>query len=526
VTALLDGELFQVFVSDPAGGIYTARGSSQAGWGPWQSVSEGGTAPGTPVTALLDGDHFQVFVSDPAGGIYTARGSAQAGWGPWQNVSEGSTAPGTPVTALLDGDRFQVFVSDPAGGIYTARGSAQAGWGPWQNVSEGLTAPGTPVTALLDGDRFQVFVSDPAGGVYTARGGPQAGWGPWRSLSEKDETLGVVPDDVLGYYDGSQLPMFEYLAEYYAYCDRYFCSHPGPTMPNRMYSLTGDVQYDRLGVPILDNNHGDNFLLSRALTIYDVLTKLGVRWRVYESNPSVTMLRMFARYATNDTEIVSIDSLEADAAAGNLPELTVIEPRMHSQPQDDDHPDADMWRGQQFIKRVYQALRNAPTWEKTVLIITYDEHGGLYDHVVPPVADLLRVSGSSDEAQPSLTIPYGVRVPTFVVSPWTKRGKGEGITLDHCSILKTVLARFAGEDKPFMSDRVHVSQSFDAYLSEPAPPTVDEPLPVLEDLPIDVRRVVPGASAIETAPLSRKRMRQGPVDYHELSGRLARMLGR
>jgi hypothetical protein len=107
-----------------------------------------------------------------------------------------------------------------------------------------------------------------------------------------DERMGVHPDDVLGYYDGTQLPMYEYLARNYAYCDRFFSSHPGPTLPNRMFSLTGDVQYDRQGVPILENNQGDNVLLSRAQTIFDVLERRGVSWRVYESVPSVAMLRM------------------------------------------------------------------------------------------------------------------------------------------------------------------------------------------------------------------------------------------
>ena len=203
-----------------------------------------------------------------------------------------------------------------------------------------------------------------------------------------------MPDDVLGFYDGEDLPFYAYLAENYAYCDRYYCSHPGPTMPNRMYSLTGDVQHDRYGFPILDNNNGDNFLLSRAPTIYDFLTRKGLSFRVYESDPSVTMLRMFARYATDTTNIVPLDRLAADVAAGDLPAFTAIEPAMHHHPQDDDHPDADMHRGQIFLKDVYEALRSNPAlWEKTLLIITYDEHGGLYDHVVPAVADVFQTPG-------------------------------------------------------------------------------------------------------------------------------------
>jgi phospholipase C len=413
---------------------------------------------------------------------------------------------------------------------------------------------------------------------------------------------GVVADDVLGFYDGEDLPFFKYLAENYAYSDRFYCSHPGPTLPNRMYSLTGEPQRDRYGFPILENNDGDNFLLSRAPTIYDYLARKGVSFRVYESTPSVTMLRMFARYATDTTNIVPIDRLQADVTQGNLPAFTVIEPQMHAHPQDDDHPDADMHRGQLFLKRVYDTLRsNAAVWEKTLLIITYDEHGGLFDHVIPPVADVfnplqpgldpgvvvttpitapvapvapvapgvpitpvvlgavtpLRGAGlagggaavlgtetvftatpvigtpifttpvtPATPAPALLTVPYGLRVPTFVVSPWVAPGKGPSLVLDHCSILKTVLARFMGEEKPFLSDRVTASHSFEAFLTEAQPRTNVPPSPSLPPLPIDVRRTVPGASQIETEPLSRKEMREGSVDFHRLTGRWARQLGR
>lgn len=383
----------------------------------------------------------------------------------------------------------------------------------------------------------------------------------------------VVPNDVLGFYDQLDLPFYAYLADNYAYSDRYYCSHPGPTLPNRMYSLTGDLQHDRYGFPILDNNEGDNFLLSRTPTIYDVLTRKGISWRVYESAPSITMLRMFARYATNTTDILPLGTLadpfvqlKADVTNNNLPAFTAIEPAMHHHPQNDDHPDADMYRGQIFLQEVYNTLRSNPdVWKKTMLIITYDEHGGLYDHVIPPIADVLaapvetmaeqpplpgsgrpgrvpRPTGSpttttSDDptapappptpAAASLSVQYGVRVPTFVISPWSKPGKGPSITLDHCSILKTVLARFLGADKPFMSDRVNASQTFNSFLTEPqARMNVPDPQPLNTNLRGDSRRLAPGASAIITPPLSRKAMREGPVDYHALSGRLARMLGR
>ena len=217
-----------------------------------------------------------------------------------------------------------------------------------------------------------------------------------------DQRTKVVPFDVLRHYEKNpaatdpntrkpvdDLPMYSFLAENYGYCDRYFCSHPGPTLPNRMYQLTGDVQYDRYGFPIVDSNDSDNFLLSRAQTIYDVLTRHGVTWRVYESAPSVTMLRMFAGYASDDQNIRPLGEFLADAEAGLLPSFVVVDPAMHHHPQDDDHPDADMSRGQRFIWRVDDALtKNKAAWNETLLLITYDEHGGFYDHVIPPIADV------------------------------------------------------------------------------------------------------------------------------------------
>lgn len=356
------------------------------------------------------------------------------------------------------------------------------------------------------------------------------------------DPLGVVADDVLGIYDEIDLPLIAYLAENYSYCDRYYSSHPGPTLPNRMYSLTGDLQHDRFGFPIVDSNNGDNFLLSRTPTIYDLLTRHGVSFRVYESFPSVTMLRMFARYATDNTHIVPLADFKTDLAPGGrgLPAFTVIEPQMHAHPQDDDHPDADMHRGQLFLKSVYDALTsNRAVWQKTLLIISYDEHGGFYDHVIPPIADVYNArnespvlsNGPAEPATPAslpplLTIPYGLRVPAFVVSPWAARGKGPSLTLDHCSILKTVLARFLGAEKPFLSDRVSASHSFDSFLTEASPRMDVPPSPSLPPLTIDSKRLLSPTSRIVTKPLSRQEMREGPVEYHDLTGRWARQLGR
>ena len=375
---------------------------------------------------------------------------------------------------------------------------------------------------------------------------------------------GFARKDVLGYYEADDLRFFGFLAEHYAYCEKYFCSHPGPTLPNRMFSIGGDVQYDRTGEAILNNNviGGDDFYLSRALTIFDLLARKGIGWRVYESFPSLTMLRMFARYVGDNTNIIPIGDesdpigrLKEDVGhPETFPSVVFIDPAFHHHPQNDDHPEdarerpaVDMWRGQQFLKAVYDALvSNTELWSRTLLIITYDEHGGFYDHVIPPLAEGLFQTpapvarGGMGTAVASMEIRYGLRVPTFVVSPWVPAGKGPDIVLDHCSILKTIMARFLGTRRrrmsgewpphwvsdttyPFLSDRVHASRSFDTYLSAPEP-RLDVPAsPAMADLAPDSPR---RSRAIITDVLSRAQMRRGNVTFHDLTGRLARQLGR
>jgi phospholipase C len=253
------------------------------------------------------------------------------------------------------------------------------------------------------------------------------------------------------------------------------------------------------------------------------------------------MLRMFARYFTDTTNIRDIAQLEQDIAEDDLPSVTFIEPAMHHPPQNDDHPpEGDMHRGQLFLKRVYDALRaKEAMWAGTLLIITYDEHGGFYDHVIPPIAEVRTRPmqarhhggiGPGHFTPDDVITNYGVRVPTFVVSPWVPAGKGPDIVLDHCSILKTILARFCGgESAPFLSDRVSASRSFEAYLTQAAPRLdVSAPaapaLAALAPLPLD--EPIRPKRAIVTQPLSRSQMRRGNVDFHDLTGMLARMLGR
>ena len=415
------------------------------------------------------------------------------------------------------------------------------------------------------------------------------------------QRTGCQPQDALGYYTAGDLAMYGFLAREFAICDRYFCSHPGPTLPNRMFTLTGDLQRDRNGEPRINNGIDGSFFLSRDQTIFDVLTQRNVTWRVYESPPSVTMLRMFARYAGDETNIRDIKHLKSDIMTSGLPSVTFIDPSLHDAPANDDHPPADMLHGQHLIQDVYEALRSNPAvWNKTLFVVTYDEHGGLFDHVPPAVAEVLQdprkildsqtlatavvggpgvrpvtgvvtgilngaigtatavggavagtagstvvgavggvidraggvVGGVLDgvlDAQPVTTprylpneeITYGVRVPTFLVSPLVERGAVIKRQFDHASILKTILIRFCAADRPFLSDRVHHAFDLGSALTL-SQPRSDQPVPpVLPTLP-DLRRAAAAMKPLRA--VTSREITQADADWHEFMGVLSRQL--
>ena len=146
------------------------------------------------------------------------------------------------------------------------------------------------------------------------------------------------------------------------------------------------------------------------------------------------------------------------ALAGTLPSVTFIDPDfINVPPGNDDQPPADIADGQHLIGRVVNALINGPRWNKTLLMITYDEHGGFFDHVPPPAAPA--VSGIDR---------YGVRVPAFVVSPWVARGQVTDVVFDHTSILKTIIRRFLSARPPDLGERVAAANDLSMVLQPTA----------------------------------------------------------
>lgn len=271
------------------------------------------------------------------------------------------------------------------------------------------------------------------------------------------EKVGIDPGLVMGYHNAAQVPVYDALAREFLICQRWFASHPGPTFPNRHYMLTGRLNRDPYGRWEYDNPESSTFVPTLAQNIFDHLTAQGVTWRYYEHG--YCTLRLFERY-TYDTEHIVDAGADAanfisDATAGSLPSVTFIDPDfINLPPGNDDQPPADITAGQRLVGRIADALiKSRDAWSNTLLIVTYDEHGGFFDHVPPPQAPAV---SSIDR--------YGVRLPAFVISPWVARGQVTDIVFDHTSILKTIIRCFLHARPPDMGERVSAANDLSMVL--------------------------------------------------------------
>lgn len=272
-------------------------------------------------------------------------------------------------------------------------------------------------------------------GTEGGRGsGDMAGFA--RDLYRKSDS----PQLAMTVYGEAELPVHYKLADEFLTCDRWFAAHPGPTFPNRFATIMGSI-------PDLDNfeNEDPRIGYLKHRNIFDVLTVAGIEWRVFESD--LSLIRMFDRYRIDDRRVVPLydgsDGLEATLRKpGPLPRVMFVEPNFADIPPlstaDDDHPPADLTHGQEFLSRICDFIWDSGRFDEVLLVITYDEHGGFFDHVPPP---------GTKKGEPITFAPLiaggptylGVRVPTFIVSPYVSAARVDRTIFDHTSILKTIL---------------------------------------------------------------------------------------
>jgi phospholipase C len=241
----------------------------------------------------------------------------------------------------------------------------------------------------------------------------------------------------ISYYTAADRPFMSRLARAYTTCDRYFCSILAPTYPNRFFQHA--AQTDRLD---------DSFTKSTLPTIWDQLNHPGgPTGRYYYSD--VPFVALWG--GTYSSISFPFSTFLSDAAAGQLPNVSYVDPKFAGEADGtsaDDHPLADIRAGDAFLSQVFHAVASGPGWDKTVLVINYDEWGGFFDHVVPrritagvPVG-AAPASGVDTDLNSEGKVLSGFRVPCMVVSPFSRIGAAPtAVThdfFDHTSVLKLI----------------------------------------------------------------------------------------
>lgn len=223
------------------------------------------------------------------------------------------------------------------------------------------------------------------------------------------------------------VPIITTLAKEYALFDRFFASHPGSTYPNRQFVLSATAH----GMTDTGNKvPKGGFPQKTVLRSFEETP--GLDWRMYyEDSLAWAVFMSDVQRNTSKQYIHVMDQFYQDAANGTLANFTFLEPRIHPNPKakgdrtyglpNHQHPIASVREGERWMKDVYEALRNGPSWNKTLFLITYDEHGGFYDHVSPPQVGVPNPDGiCTKEGFPYTRL--GVRIPTIAISPWIKKG--------------------------------------------------------------------------------------------------------
>jgi phospholipase C len=240
-------------------------------------------------------------------------------------------------------------------------------------------------------------------------------------------------------YTASQVPVLTTLAREFAVSDAWFCSVPSQTWPNRAFVHAGTSNGN------INNGNIPNPFLWDVTTIYNVLDSIGASWKVYNDSftPSLTRL-MFPGlwHISLDGHFRGFDEFLSDCAGNSLPQYSFVEPDFLGASANDAHPPHDVTFGEEFLAAIWNAVSRSPAWPGILLLIAYDEHGGCFDHVLPP-SNAVPPDRASSPGHGGFDFKrFGVRVPAVVVSPFIQRGtvfrSPSSTPYDHTSVLATL----------------------------------------------------------------------------------------
>jgi phospholipase C len=304
---------------------------------------------------------------------------------------------------------------------------------PGRRHVDGFTvAHGQPVEVNLDTDGTRVLAR-PMSSPCQLVGHPGQDWNASHLSWDGGRNDGFVKASgpvAMSFWDNTDLPFTYSLVRHFPVGNRYFCSVLAQTYPNRRFLFCGTSS----GLVATDSQ---TFSIKAANgTIFDRLDQHHIGWAsYYQEVPSALIVPGWLTTARKK-RVQKIDRFFAHAAAGKLPAFTFLDPNYDTTSEENPQ---DVQVGERFVAKVVKALMHSPAWADTALFLTYDEHGGYYDHVPPPRAIAPdAIAPIPVPGQPPLTPGafdrYGFRVPTVVVSPWARAGYVSNVVQDHTSI--------------------------------------------------------------------------------------------
>ncbi len=253
---------------------------------------------------------------------------------------------------------------------------------------------------------------------------------------------------IMYYFANGKLPVLQNLALNYAVFNGWFASIPGPTICNRAFAHYG-TSFGQVSM--------DMFYLNKPVqSVYERLLSAGKSTKLYYYDTSSSTMEVVNLLKQQPQIFATYPQFLEDCEKGLLPDYCFVEPNYNDhlgegggeELASDQHPDHDVQAGEVFIASVYNAIRNNPElWKSTALLIVYDEHGGIYDHVPPPSCT---PDGYTANPKDTGGIPFnfdrlGVRVPAILVSPWiAKNTVVSGRVFEHASIPATITDHFIG----------------------------------------------------------------------------------
>jgi phospholipase C len=314
------------------------------------------------------------------------------------------------------------FLGEPPDQVFVTRGTSNT------------TVPNPNPEEGFEHITFQIY--GPEGEVPAPRWPMQGFLVDYKNVNSSD------PNQLMECYSPDQVPALSALARSFAISDRWFSSAPCETWPNRAFVHAGTANGN------VDNQTIPNPFDWNVPTIFDVLSKMGLSWTVYCDTlvtPSLTR-SMFPGLWNPllDGHFRGFSAFRDACASGTLPRYSFLEPSFFVQPNDM-HPPHDVASGDAFLFEIWRAVSTSPSWPGILLVITFDEHGGCYDHVLPP-SNAKPPDAASSRGDKGFTFDrFGVRVPTILVSPYIepgtvfRAGEADSATpFDHTSILATL----------------------------------------------------------------------------------------